>query len=299
MSVPDLSTLLSAIETADRNRMIPPFLAQELNDTKASLTIFAPINSAFQALNSIIPGYLAMLLTPAFGLQLTDILSYHVTQGRVTTNRFPITNLQMLAAGTVNTTAANGAFQVNSFSSVPAKLLPPVDVSATNGVAQVVDNVLVPQFVGENIITALRRKSAAENNRFSKFLNLLMLSGLDTVLANTTGVTLLAPTNAAISTLTEQFLSQPANADVLRSVVKYNVISEMFNYAAQSVPNILLKKTLEGENIVVGLVITMNNSVTVSYNQATQQGFFLSRANIGYVIDRLLIPPTLTTVVPT
>ena len=293
---PELSTFLTAIETSDRNREIPPFIAKELNGTDA-LTVFAPINSGFDALETVVPGYLAMLLTPEFGLHLFSILGHHVTSGSITTADFPIADLPMFAEGTIDVTgsAETGFNVVSSSPAEEATILEPIDIRATNGILHLVNQVLVPQFVTENLVSALED---SEGNNFSTLLRLIRAAGLDMALAEMEGVTLLAPTNDAIPPETEQFLLAPGNEDILNATINYHVINQLFNYAAQSIPNILLVETLQGENIVVGLVRDGPDGVAVSYNQATQQGYFPVQQNIGYIIDRILVPTSLSTVVP-
>lgn len=296
-ATPELSTLLTAIETADANRNIPPYLAEAL-DGPEDLTVFAPINSGFDALETVVPGYLAMLLTPEFGLHLFSVLAYHVTNGVVTTADFPVTDLPMLAEGTVDVNGSpDTGFSVSTTSPVEATILEPFNIEATNGIAHLVNNVLVPQFVTENLVSALTFFQETQGG-FSTFLRLIVAAGLETTLAEIEGVALLAPTNDAIPLETEQFLLAPGNEDILVATINYQVINELFNYAAQSIPNILLVESLQGENIVVGLVTSGPDDVAVSYNQATQQGFFPVQRNIGYVVDRILVPPTLSTVVP-
>lgn len=296
---PELSTLLTAIDTADANREIPPYIAEELNATD-SLTIFAPTNEAFDAFNAALPGYLDMLLTPEYGLHLFSILAYHVTSGAVSTADFPIADLAMLAEGSVNVTESEMGFSVVTSTEVvnSATILEPFDVRATNGILHLVDNVLVPRFVTQNLITALEFLQVTQGDNFSTLLRLIRAAGLETTLAELEGVTLLAPTNDAIPPETEQFLLAPGNEAILNATIYYHVIDQLFNYAAQSIPNILLVDTIQGEKIVVGLVTDGADGVAVSYNQATQQGFFPVQYNIAYVVDRILVPTSLSTVVP-
>ena len=298
-STPDLSALAAAIATDEANRNIPPFLAQILNNTRTSLTLFAPVNSAFDSLAQIAPGYLAQLRTPRFGLQLFDLLAYHITSGVVPTASFPKPNLPMLAAGRVNVTASsNNTFVVRSFSPVGAQILPPFDIPATNGLAQVVNNVLVPQFVFQNLLEGLLLANARSGGQFNTLLRLITAAGLETTLEEATGVTLLAPTNAAIPIETERFLLQPGNEEILTAVLTYHVITELFNYSVQPVPTVLLVQTLQGEPIVVGIVFLPDGGVLTRYSQANQLGFFVVRENIAYRIDTILIPPSLRNDVP-
>jgi uncharacterized surface protein with fasciclin (FAS1) repeats len=298
-TTPDLSTLASAIATDEANRNIPPFLAQILNNTRTSITLFAPVNSAFDALAQIAPGYLAQLITPSFGLQLFDLLAYHATSGIVPTSAFPRSNLPMLAAGRVNVTSSmNNTFFVRSFSPAPAQILPPFDIPATNGLAHVINNVLLPQFVFQNVMEGLVSANARNGGQFSTLLRLIAAAGLETTLEEASGVTLLAPINAAIPIETERFLLQPGNEDVLTAVLTYHVITELFNYSVQSVPTVLLVDTLQGETIVVGIVFLPDGGVLTRYSQANQLGFFVVRENIVYRIDTILVPPSLRNVVP-
>jgi len=290
-TVPELSTLNAAITAADDNRNMPPYLAEVLS-SDGPLTVFAPVNSAFDALEEVAPGYVAELLTPDFGLQLFTILSYHATAGIFLSTDFP-QELEMLAGGSVAVTGGV-PFQVESSSPLTAVQLEPFDVRASNGVAHLVSNVLIPQFVTQNLIDVL----AAQGEQFTTLLRLVMAAGFVDELAMAERVALLAPTNAAIPLQTEQFLLQPGNEEILREVLLYHVIDELFNFSAQMVPNILLKPTLQGENIVVGLVLPDGETVMASYNQAVQEDFFLTQDNIAYQIDTILVPPTLSTVVP-
>jgi uncharacterized surface protein with fasciclin (FAS1) repeats len=293
-SVPVLSTLSSAITAADMNRNSPPFLATQLDESNVTLTVFAPTNTAFNAIDKLVPGYVEKLMKPEYGLHLTTILGYHVTQGKVVTTKFPIPNQPMLEGGNTNATRGEnkGDFQVESYSSVAGTLLDPVDTPATNGILQVIDNVLLPQFVQQTLADVLM----ANPDRFSTLLRLIKAAGLEDQLRKIQGVTLLAPNNNAIPPETEQFLLMPGNNKTLVDVLLYHVIDQVFNYAAETVPNILLVHTVQGENIVVGLVVP--NNIEVSYNQARQVDTLLTRDNIIYEIDTVLVPFSLSTVVP-
>lgn len=291
-ATPELSNLLTAIETLDASRTIPPDLADVLSGPE-DLTVFAPINSAFEAVEAVAPGYLAMLLTPNFGLQLFGILAYHVTSGVVTTDQFPIANLEMLQSGFVNVTETD----VVSFSPVPATVLEPFNIVASNGVAHLVNNVLIPRFVTQNLLTALLFFQATEGDNFSTLLRLVAAAGLEDTLAELEGVALLAPTNDAISPETEQYLLTPGNEEILVATLSYHVINEeMYNYAAQPIPSVDLRSTLQGERIVVGVI--EEPEFRSSFNAATQLGYFPVQQNNGYVIDMILVPPSLSTVVP-
>ena len=297
-TTPELSTLRLAIRSADASRNIPPFLEETLSGTD-ELTVFAPSNSGFEELENVVPGYFGMLLTPDFSLHLLHILAYHMTPWIwISTGNFLFLDLPtMLTEETVNVTGAvDTGFEVISFAPVPATILWS-DIPASNGVMHLVDNVLVPRFVTQNLVSSLEFFQETQGDNFSTFLRLVVAAGLDTTLAEIEGVALLAPPNDAIPAVTEEFLLTPGNGDILTAVVSYHVINELFNYAAQEIPNILILRSYQGENIVAGLV-NSGDSVAVSYNQGVQLGFFPVQQNLVYVIDRILVPPTLSTVVP-
>ncbi|KAI4173143.1 MAG: hypothetical protein LQ343_003070 [Gyalolechia ehrenbergii] len=107
----------------------------ELVDTLDSLsdvTIFAPNNSAFQAIGSALPN---LTMT-----QLADILQYHVINGTVAYSSTIENEMSVpaLGGGDLKITTSDGDVFVNS-----AKVLIP-DVLVANGVVHVIDNVLNP-----------------------------------------------------------------------------------------------------------------------------------------------------------
>jgi uncharacterized surface protein with fasciclin (FAS1) repeats len=248
-------------------------------------------------LAQVVPGYLTQLLTPNFGLHLFEILAYHATPGIILSNSFPRSNLLMLAGGTVNVTASSDGFAVQSFTSLRAQISTPFDVRATNGLAQVVDNVLLPQFVFFNLVEGLQ--FANSQGQFSTLLRLIAAAGLEATLTEVTGVTLIAPINSGITSTTETFLLQPGNEEILSDVLRYHVLAELFNFAAQKTSTVQLYDTLlDGARVVVGVVPLGDGNVFTRYNQAVQSGYSLARESILYTVDRLLIPPLLRPVIP-
>ena len=204
----------------------------------------------------------------------------------------------MAAGGAVNvTTSVNSNFAVQSFSPLRALILPPPDVRATNGLAQVVNNVLLPQFVFFNLYEGLQFANA--QGQFSTLLRLISAAGLEATLMSATGVTLIAPVNAGITAATEAFLLQPGNEAILSDVVRYHVLTELFNFAAQKTSTVELYDTLlQGARVVVGVVLLADGTVFTRYNQAIQSGYSLSRDSILYIVDKILIPPLLRPIVP-
>jgi uncharacterized surface protein with fasciclin (FAS1) repeats len=120
----NLTALAGALTTADLVNAV---------DTARDVTIFAPSNNAFAAIQNLA----ANLSTE----QLSSILTYHVVQGTVGYSSSLTSGLQLttLNKGQVTITIDNGDVFVNSAEVQVA------DVLVSNGVVHVIDNVLNPQ----------------------------------------------------------------------------------------------------------------------------------------------------------
>merc|ERR1712039_31830 len=132
-SVPDLSTLVTAV------------VAGDLVDTLSSpgpFTVFAPTNDAFSALPS---GTLDTLLKPENKDALVNILTFHVLPTQVlSTDLKPWNKVETVQGGTIEVIPAgdkvlvlDGNFKVSN--------VVQADNLATNGVAHVIDGVLLPK----------------------------------------------------------------------------------------------------------------------------------------------------------
>lgn len=122
-----LSTLVSAVQAAD--------LVSTLNGP-GPFTVFAPTNAAFEAVPS---DALQSLLQPQNKAQLQSVLTYHVVPGRLMAA--DLRDGQMLT--TVNgaqlrVTKQNGTVMVGNATVTQA------NVSASNGIAHIIDGVLMP-----------------------------------------------------------------------------------------------------------------------------------------------------------
>ena len=128
-----------ASESPDHTTLVAAVKAAELVDVLVNagpFTVFAPVNSAFEALPA---GTVENLLKPENKGTLQDILEYHVFVG--------VINTDMIKDGRVlnqvnlkNVTLGNkdGMLTVND-----AKILG--SVKASNGIVHVIDKVLLPQ----------------------------------------------------------------------------------------------------------------------------------------------------------
>ncbi|NRB00514.1 MAG: fasciclin domain-containing protein [Rhodobacteraceae bacterium] len=128
----DFSTLVAAVTAAG------------LVDTLSGdgpFTVFAPTNDAFAALPA---GTVESLLEPENIDTLTDILTYHVISGNVTSDQVIGQNLSVeaLNGGTLTINGAAGKFgtgvTVNDANVIAT------DIIGSNGVIHVIDSVLLP-----------------------------------------------------------------------------------------------------------------------------------------------------------
>ncbi|MGB7961848.1 MAG: fasciclin domain-containing protein [Propionicimonas sp.] len=125
----EFSTLVAAVSAAG--------LVETLSGT-GPYTVFAPTNSAFEALPE---GLVETLLKPENKEALTSILTYHVVPGEVTSDQIVPGDVKTVEGSTLTISTDGGGVSVNDAKVTTA------DVDASNGVIHVIDKVLVPESV--------------------------------------------------------------------------------------------------------------------------------------------------------
>lgn len=125
----DFSTLVAAVDAAD---------LQDTLSADGPYTVFAPTNAAFEALPD---GVLDKLLEPENKETLTEILTYHVVSGEVTSDMIEPGDVETVEGSTVTITTDGGEVMVNEAKVETA------DVDASNGVIHSIDAVLLPEDV--------------------------------------------------------------------------------------------------------------------------------------------------------
>lgn len=269
---PQFSTLTAALTKAN--------LVNTLKGT-GPFTVFAPNNAAFTKAG-------ITSLDNQSVATLTPLLTAHVLSGTVRA-----ANVKSGATPTVNTSNpiylsknADGVF-INGNIRVIA-----TDVTATNGVVHVIDNVIeIPK---ENLITI-----ASKNANFSELVSLVQ--GADPAVASaltnasTNGLTVFAPTNAAFQELYRGAGTSKAallaNRSLLTNVLFYHVVpnrvfsTDLPNVGSSEVPTALtnarLTFDLAGGAKVKGK--TSGNSNITGVN-------ILATNGVIHVIDKVLIP---------
>ena len=272
-----------AIKDAQFSTLVAALTKAELVTTLAGtgpFTVFAPNNAAFTK-----AGITSLdNLTKA---ALTPILTTHVLSGTV-----KAADVKSGSAKTVNagndiylSKNADGVF-INGSIKVIA-----TDVSASNGVIHVIDNVIVPP--SKSLV-----EIAAGNADFKELVDLVTAADPAVAKAlsdaSATGLTVFAPTNAAFTelykTLPKAELLKAANKATLTGVLLYHVVpSRVFSTDLPNVSGMVgtantagkLSFSLSGGAKVIGTK-SGNSNITATNILATN--------GVIHVIDKVLLP---------
>lgn len=260
----------------------PSFIAQLLSNETASLTLFAPDDTAFENLiGTVGQSYFDALLTAEWENHLTCFLTSHVLSVAVnSTDITQSTTVASLSGYNLTVTPVDGAVLVNDIPVTAA------DIQAVNGVIHVISSSpLLPPCVSQSI-----SDQAAGNSDLSTLVSLVEAAGLLDTIDSTSPLTLFAPTNDAFAKVPQGVLDYlGANTTALTEVLTYHVIgsNEFFN---GTTTNDGLYTTLLGDNITVettGEAISLNGDVIIL------SADILASNGVVHVIDSVLIPPSL------
>merc|ERR1712141_981181 len=209
-SVDDLSTLVAAVVAGD--------LANTLS-SPGPFTVFAPTNEAFAALPA---GTLDTLLKPENKGQLVDILTYHVLPAKVlSTDLKPKQVVKTVEGKDLLVSIYKGDVYANKAKVVGA------DNLASNGVAHIIDGVLLPKTDAladskPNIV-----ELAQSVDDLSTLVAAVVAGDLAETLSSPGPFTVFAPTNEAFGALPEGTLDsllKPENKDQLVDILTYHVL---------------------------------------------------------------------------
>ena len=126
-SLPDFSTLVAAVKAAG--------LVETLKG-EGPFTVFAPTNAAFAALPA---GTVESLLLPENKAKLVAILTYHVVGAKVMAADVKPGMVKTLNGQSFEVTVVDGKVKVDGATVVKT------DVTGTNGVIHIIDQVILPK----------------------------------------------------------------------------------------------------------------------------------------------------------
>jgi transforming growth factor-beta-induced protein len=257
-STAQLSTLVTALTAAG--------LVPTLNGT-GPFTVFAPVNSAFEALPADV---VARLLDTGNRDILTKLLTFHVVPGRITAAQLQNGQVLTTVEGTtLPVTVANGVVTVGGARVTTA------DVSASNGVVHLIDGVL---------LGSLDIVDQAVVRGFSALVSAVTTAGLTSALRGGS-LTVFAPTNAAFAAIPGGAPTTPAG---LTPVLQLHVVGSRA-LSTQLTEGQQLPTLLTGVSLTVGL--TGGVRVTGPTNSAAVTAAdIVAKNGVIHVVDTVLLP---------
>lgn len=255
---PDLSTLVTAVVEAE--------LAEALSGA-GPFTVFAPVNSAFEALDE---AALDRLLADENRALLQKLLTYHVIPGTVrSTDLVDGAEVETVAGQTVRIGLTGGA-TVNGVGIVAT------DIEVENGVVHLIDEVLLQNLdvVDMAILSGL-----------DALVGAVQTAGLESALRDpSASLTVFAPTDAAF----EAIGPVPTDPAALQPILLYHAIGTDAFAADLSDGQVLM--TLQGGALTVRIgdgvrLEGAQNSVSVVATDVPASN------GVIHVVDAVLLPP--------
>lgn len=248
-----------------------------------TFTVFAPTNEAFTQLLGVI-GQTSIDDVPEDVLK--SLLQYHViTSGAVRSTQLQAGNVATANGENIAVTVTGG-IRLNGATQVVS-----ADILATNGVVHIVDQVLVPQSIGQFVNTIV--EPAYFNKNFTTLIAAVKAASpaiLQTLLSNDKK-TLFAPTNAAFEAAGITTLPNQATLD---AVLTYHVIAGEVRAAqlpANTAPSNSEITTLGGK---IYLSNRGSNGVFINGTTQVTTTDIVADNGVVHVINRTLVPPSQT-----
>jgi uncharacterized surface protein with fasciclin (FAS1) repeats len=271
------------------------------NPAGGPFTLFAAGNTAL--VNTVGQTYFNKLTTTAYKLHATSLTQYHIAPTELLstdlTDGLSITmsNNQQLLVNVTKTGVQLITAGVSLGQQNPINVIV-IDTAASNGVLHQIDAGLVPDWFFYNPKTALD----ALPSSFNKLSSLFVAAQITKELSMLVAATVCAPNNNAITsapTSTMDYLSNPANHAVLEEVLLYHVIVGLVPFSELDFGTYQYP-TMQGESINVTVTQSGTGGKVLRFNEArgAGAGFYLTKEDIIYEIDTLLIPPSLVNLIP-
>ena len=272
----------TAIADGRFTTLVAALQAAELVDAlkaEGPFTVFAPTDDAFAALPE---GTFDSLLLPENKQALTDILLYHVVEGKVMAA--DVTGLKSattLLGKDVTVKVDMGNVYIND-----AKVII-TDIETSNGVIHVVDAVILPptEEAASNTIVDI----AVADGRFTTLVAAVTAADLVETLSGEGPFTVFAPTDDAFAALPEGTLDSlllPENKQQLTDILLYHVVSG--KVMAADVVTLSSATTVLGKDVTITVKdgkVFLNDTVEVIITDIEASN------GVIHVIDAVLLPP--------
>jgi len=241
-------------------------------ENKGPFTVFAPTDSAFNALPD---ETLEALLRDRNRDRLAAILSYHVVSGELTADKIASkTTLTTVNGQRLSVERRGDSIFINDTRVVQA------NVGASNGVIHAIDGVLLPTTA--NIV-----EIANSAGQFGALLAAADAAGLVATLRADGPITVLAPTDAAFHRLGQnavESLLEPRNREQLKNILTYHVLKGRV-YAEEALAA-GRARTVQGESVRFNIrdgELYVNDSRVLGNDIEASNG-------VIHVINSVLIP---------
>ena len=268
---PDHKILLSALKKPELAGLLAA-----ANDPTQDLTVFAPTDDAFTAVLGVLGKESIDDIPVAL---LNEIVSYHILGSAVTSDMLANGDVETILPGESVTVDITDGVKINDANVTAA------DLKAVNGVAHVVDAVLLPSYVAYSVGTVA--EVVLFENDFTILAGALRKADLLETVATAPAITVFAPDNAGFVAAGITNLDD-YTAEQLTDVLTYHVISSVVK--AADLPASGIAETLNG-NIYLGYLfnggVLINGLTNVKLDKID-----IEKSNgVIHVIDRTLVPP--------
>jgi uncharacterized surface protein with fasciclin (FAS1) repeats len=271
-TTPTLSTLAAALVAAG--------LDDQLGGT-GPYTVMAPWNRAFDD----VPAELLnkLLVEPEWMLHLQSLVNYHIHDGLVALSSMSTTttggsdrSIRMRNGDDVFMARSTSTSERLTFNDGVRNL---GYYAPTNGVAYLLDQVLLPTFVSQSLVDVVTTSSPDTSTLASL---IVVAAGLEDALRDPeAGLTVLAPTNAAFEALDPDllaFLQSPQGLDTLKQVLLYHVLPGVHASTNTMAPGNIA--TLEGQTVQVAATRTDTGGADDGTAAVSVNGIMSSRTNV-------------------
>jgi transforming growth factor-beta-induced protein len=267
---PDHTILLSALAKPGLSNLLAAAM-----DPTADLTVFAPTDAAFEAVLAVLGKESIDDIPEAL---LNEIVSYHILGTAVTSDQLANGDVETILPGESVTVDLTDGVKINNANVGPA------DLKAVNGVAHVIDAVLLPSYVVYSVGTIA--EVVLFEKDFTILAGALRKADLLETVATTPNLTVFAPDNAGFVAAGITSLDD-FTAEELAPILTYHVLGAVVK--AADLPESGIAATLNGGNIYLGYL----NQGRVLVNGLTEiTAVDIEKSNgVIHVINRTLVPP--------